>query len=351
MKTWRLQDQLWDMVNKWPSLLAFVVGAGLLGYLGSLLFSPAYRAEADLFVGIDVRRVGEMAHVIPLAKTEPLNLDDYKNWQLKQVADIVQSEQILEKSLERLKLEGSRWDEENLKDFQQRVDIYWYDAGTWHLQVTHPQREMAEEAVRTWREVAQNRLMELITYGERAAEVEGELRVYVQSLAALKEETALLDVLLQDLEEWETEMETLEGQESIPDTTRDEIQLWLESYRAGQDLSWLPMLSDEPEISTPEEYLRGLGDIETLALLIRESLDAEQTILNQEREALLGEYHQAQDQSLGLSGNLNLEILSSTPRVERVRYPGLMTLVSGGLGFLFWMIFVFLQGRAQGDDR
>ena len=49
----------------------------------------AYQATADMYVGIDVVRVNAMEYIIPLAKDEPLNLDDYKNWQLKQVADIL----------------------------------------------------------------------------------------------------------------------------------------------------------------------------------------------------------------------------------------------------------------------
>ncbi|OQX61641.1 MAG: hypothetical protein B5M51_07480 [Anaerolinea sp. 4484_236] len=99
MQTWSFRDEILRMTRQWYVVLAFIIVGGLLGYGGTYLFPAPCRVTADLYVGIDVIRVGEMAHVIPLAEHEPLNLDDYKNWQLKQVADVVSSEKVLAKTL------------------------------------------------------------------------------------------------------------------------------------------------------------------------------------------------------------------------------------------------------------
>ena len=341
MKTWKFRQELLEVIEMWQSLLLFVIIGGLLGFFGSQTLHQSFQAEADMFVGIDVHRVADMAHVIPLAKTEPLNLDDYKNWQLKQVADITESDQILQDTLKSLKSKDSRWEKEALSDFRQRVEIYWFDAGTWRLQVTHSEKRMAEEAVKTWREVSQKKLGELVSFGEKAAEAEEELRIYVASLSSLKKEIILLEVFLDEIEEWEVAVEQEQGQNLLSETIREELQVWLRSYREGQGLDWLPSSVANSDSIRPEDYLEGLLEIKKLAESIYEPLTLEQEILNERREELLEDYHQAQDRSLGLSGNLNLEILSTTPRIEKERNPGIVTLFSGGFGFLIWLIYAF----------
>ncbi len=95
----------------------------------SYILPAPYRATADLYVGIDVTRVNEMEYLIPLAKTEPLNLDDYKNWQLKQVSSILSSDEVVLNTLEAL------GNPEDLGSFKKDIDLYWYDTGVWQLEV------------------------------------------------------------------------------------------------------------------------------------------------------------------------------------------------------------------------
>ena len=103
MESWKIRDEAIKTGSQWYLILAFIVIGALVGFLIAYLVPSPYRATADLYVGIDVVRVNEMEHIIPIAKEEPLNLDDYKNWQLKQVSDILKTNMVVEETLSSLR--------------------------------------------------------------------------------------------------------------------------------------------------------------------------------------------------------------------------------------------------------
>jgi len=276
MQTWSFRDEVLRMTRQWYIVLAFIVVGGLLGYGGTYLFPAPYRVTADLYVGIDVIRVGEMEHVIPLAKHEPLNLDDYKNWQLKQVADVVSSEKVLIKTLESLRARDVYWNQLEIADLKALLDIYWYDAGTWQLEVIHPQAKYAAQVAETWRNIGYVHLEELLVSAERATALDAELQ------------------------------------------------------------------SSNISIGIVEERIASLGEGTAL-----EEAQAELSVLTVQREEILEEYHQAQDDSLGLSANLFLEPNFEVSQGGRARSTGTVTLVSGGIGLLVWVLIAFLHAQRK----
>ena len=276
MQTWSFRDEVLRMTRQWYIVLAFIVVGGLLGYGGTYLFPAPYRVTADLYVGIDVIRVGEMAHVIPLAKHEPLNLDDYKNWQLKQVADVVSSEKVLIKTLESLRARDVYWNQLEIADLKALLDIYWYDAGTWQLEVIHPQAKYAAQVAETWRNMGYAHIEELLVSAERATALDAELQ------------------------------------------------------------------SSNISIGIVEERIASLGEGTAL-----EEAQAELSVLTVQREEILEEYHQAQDDSLGLSANLFLEPNFEVSQGGRARSTGTVTLVSGGIGLLVWVLIAFLHAQRK----
>jgi hypothetical protein len=348
MDTWSFREQVLRIVHQWQLALLFIVIGGLLGFAGTYLFPSPYRAEADLYVGIDVQRVGEMGHVIPLAKTEPLNLDDYKNWQLKQVADIASSEAVLAETLGVLRDQEAGWEEETLSEFKNRLDIYWYDAGVWNLQVTHPESSTASRAAEVWRETAQDELEGLIARGEAAAELGTELEVLTDVLSDLKYEIARTEIFLSELKAWKGALDQADPAQPLDAENRLEWEAWVEEYIQVSEPYWAFPEDGLPEQDAlPEGYRTWLETSQAAAQASLEIAREEQELLQPEREQILDAYHQAQDESLGLSANLNLEKTSRAPRVEIVRSPGTTTLIAGGMGLLGWLIVVFLRVRSR----
>jgi hypothetical protein len=341
MDTWRLSILIDRIVKRWVILLIFILGGGLLGFLGTQLIPFSYRAEADLYVGIDVQRVGEMAYVIPLAKHEPLNLEDYKNWQLKQVADLTRSDKILQATLDQLKKDDPSWSGLSLAEFQKMVDIYWYDAGVWHLEVTHLQKEQAERAVLTWRDITQQELQVLLDYGETAAQKESRLRVYTESLADLERELAQAEVLLTELQDRVEQIQArIENNDELPSEIRSEIQVWLDGYQSTFLDHLLP--EDDPVSHSGAETLESFLVLEERVLEYKSVLESEKINLEEDRDKVLEEYHQAQDLSKGLSANIYLEQTSKNPQLSQVQSTGLVTLLSGFAGLIIWLMIVFL---------
>ena len=61
--------------------------------------------------------------------------------------------------------------------------------------------------------------------------------------------------------------------------------------------------------------------------------------------------NQAQDDIYGLSANLYLEPSFGFSQEERVRSTGTVTLVSGGIGLLVWILIAFLRTRGKEDAK
>ena len=177
MDRWVLRDELLRSVKQWYLVLGFILVGGLVGFIVSYLLPPTYQATADLYVGIDVVRVNEMEYLIPLAAEEPLNLDDYKNWQLKQLSDILYLDLVLRDTLDTLQENNTAWQEVTLEDFKKSIDIYWYDTGIWRLEVNNPDRSMAENAVKTWLDTGYAKITDLLTYSDEAAILDSDLQI------------------------------------------------------------------------------------------------------------------------------------------------------------------------------
>ena len=147
MDSWKFRDELLKSLNQWYLVLAFILLGALIGFVISYVVPAPYQAVSDIYIGIDVERVNQLEYIIPLAEEEPLNLDDYKNWQLTQVAGILTSDSVFNKTLSELRQMTSESDELTLRDLRKAADIYWYDTGVWRLEVVLPQKEQAVEVI------------------------------------------------------------------------------------------------------------------------------------------------------------------------------------------------------------
>lgn len=257
MKTWHFRDEILRMTGQWQIVLAFILAGGLVGFVGTYLYPAPYRATAELYVGIDVIRVGEMEHVILLEKHEPLNLEDYKNWKLNQVANIVSSPLIVKKTLSELQAEDEYWKQVDAEALMDRMDIYWYDAGDWRLEVVHPQAEYAAQAVDVWRDVSYAHLEELLVHAERATALDAELQSANTSIGIVEERIASL--------EEGTDLE--EAQEALLSLTSKREKI-LEKYHAALDdskgLSANIYLESNSEVAQGER-VRATGTVTLLS--------------------------------------------------------------------------------------
>ena len=302
-----------------------------------------YRATADLYVGIDVTRVGEMEYVYQLAKTEPLNLDDYKNWQLKQVSSIISSDLVLDNTLLALQEIDVSWEDITTAEFRRSLDIYWFDTGVWQLEVYHPDKSQAVLAVQTWLNEGHEKLTQLLEISKMNAVNDAQLFDLADEIGTLKGRKARLETFLSSSNEWIERLENESQDNPLAEELVEELNAWILVYRENEEYWQVPMGDYPGNIEPVSEYLPWLSSARLVAQKDLEESEPQLALLMDERNKVLPEYHELLEDSLGLSANIVLEPNISQPAVEKIRSSGTMTLGGGILGIMIWLIYTFLK--------
>jgi hypothetical protein len=351
MNTWQIRKLFTRIINQWYLLLVFLLAGSLLGYGLGWILPSKYQAAANLYVGIDIERVNDMEFLIPLAKSEPLNLDDYKNWQLKQIADITNSREVLNNTLNKLQAESSVWDEVSRTDFRSQSEIYWYDTGTWQLRVTAEEAEQAGQAADIWLETTYHKLSDLMVYSDQAAELDSEIQAYNTVISSYISEKQDIKHYLEVVEEQKFTLEANPPGQILGSAEREALQQTIADH-SGDISSGIIALEDFPdEGQTVRDYLdwftASLSGMENRIAILEEK----QSDLEVERSAKLELYHQALENSLGISANVVLEPLINDTLVEVVRNPGLTALAGLTAGLIFWFVITFYRvAQVEGRD-
>ena len=241
MESWILRDEIIKIINKWYLALIIILIGAVVGFLSSYIIPAPYRATVDLYVGIDVTRVNEMEYLIPLASTEPLNLDDYKNWQLKQLSDILYLDIVLRDTLDTLKETDPSWREVTLSDFKKTIDIYWYDTGIWRLEVENRDRSMAEMAAKTWLDTGYGKISDLLSYAEIAAALDSDLQIIKGASSIQKARIARIKAFMDSSQNLSAELDLLTRNETLPDDVFDDMQQWILVYLTPSDMWQVPL--------------------------------------------------------------------------------------------------------------
>jgi len=343
MESWNIRDEIRNLANQWYVIFLVIILGGLVGFLGSYLVPAPYRATADLYVGIDVTRVNEMEFVYPLAKTEPLNLDDYKNWQLKQVSSLISSDLVLDNTLAALQEEDPGWGGMTTADLKKRLDIYWFDTGVWQLEVVHPNQAMAELAVQTWLNEGHEKLTQLLEISEMNAINDAQLFDLADEIGTLKGRIARLETFLSSSEEWIDKLENESQDNPLSEELLEELNAWILVYRKNEKYWQIPLGDFPDKNEAVSAYLPWLSSAQLVAQVDMEESASVLPLLLTEKEKILPAYHQLLQDSLGLSANIVLEPNISLSAVERVRSPGEMTIAGGILGIMVWLIYTFIK--------
>jgi hypothetical protein len=350
MESWKIRDEILRSASQWYLILAMIIAGGLIGYLVSYLLPTPYRAVADIYVGIDVIRVNEMEHVIPLAEEEPLNLDDYKNWQLKQVADVLTSSTVVSNTLNMLRDEDIGWDSFSQSDFRSALDIYWYDSGSWQMEATFPDKDQASSVVQTWINVGHEYITGLLEISLSAAELDNQLWSINTAIGDLKAKRASLKTFLSKAEKWESKLEAEESSSPLGDDILTELNDWIRVYDE-EDSAWQVPMDDFPEQNQKsQEYLTWLRGAVSTADTALDEIQPALELLQSEREDILPDYHEALEDSLGLSANIVLLPNTSEITVSPVRQTDALTLGGAFLGLTAWVAFAVFRIKGSGED-
>ncbi len=230
----------------------------MIGFGFASLTPAPYQATRDLYLGIDISRVNEMAYLIPLAEHEPLNIDDYKNWQLKQSADLLRSDQVLKNTLDALKESDPIWEEYSVADLRKTIDIYWFEAGTWRLEVVMPEKDLALAAVDAWLTKGSEYISDLLRISQAGYDLDQEIWTINLALGDAKYERAKLERFLTTSEEWTAHLADLGGEDPIAGEDYQAISNWVLAYSEVSPF-WSKFLEDIPSLDQSNEKFNRLA--------------------------------------------------------------------------------------------
>lgn len=351
MDSWKFRDELFKSLNQWYLILGFILIGGGLGFAISYLMPAPYQAVTELYIGIDVERVNKLEYIIPIAETEPLNLDDYKNWQLKQVADILKSENVLNKTLLNLSQAESGPDDLTLGDLRKSFDIYWYDTGIWRLEAVQPEKDQAVEILDAWKKAGHEEISRLLQISKTGNAIDQEIWSYNLAISEIKLKRTKYQAVASSCADWITKLSEFSGTSQLDPELYSDIEEWAQLQIETASFSLDAFFDIPAGNESVAAFIAWFTDKENIAENAVEQLTNEKLILEEERDQKLPEFYQYLDDSLGLSANLVLLPNNSDIDVRQIYSTGRFAVGGSLLGFLTWIIFTFVRISSGKEDH
>lgn len=323
---WTLREEIHRFAHNWPLIVIFFMAGALIGYGITFLLPSSYRAETSLHVSFN-------------GDVYPRNPDDYKNWHLQELEDLVTSDPVIQETLNRLRSQDAYWDAVDIQWVVENVNLYWRNAGEWRLVVESPTPERASDLVETWQQV----ILETVDIASGHAQNMLTLNAHIGSTATAQVETGLMIAELTALREalltWKEN--ALQAGSSTPLDTLDRWSLLaLVSRPAGLDAAGRTLLEETPAYDTPaQEYIIWIDQALKL-------LEQQLVILENQSEALTNQQEELQqaltaelEASLGTSAYLTVQPLPPESASSYPVRPASQTAFIGGMiGLLVWMV-------------
>jgi len=343
MAQWTVRQKLLSLINRWYLFFfVFILSAGV-AWGGIRLWPPKYQASTTVYVGIEIKRVFDVSSMATYAKTEPFNIDDYKNWQLSQLESMARSEKVAKDTLSVLRAEDPYWKDISPQEFQalQRVD--WRDVGTWRLTISSSDPDRAAQAVKAWSAEFVEYASSLISKADSAFNLDGELRALNVQQVNLKMELSELERIEEGLTEFKSNISRMDEDQALDPLLRWE--LWgLATGPADHTPLWTEVLDQFPEADERSaEYMAWIESF-LVVLSTQKEINQETLVELQKKEETFTErFIQETQKSKGLSPSLNIESSSSPVSIHSVSPDALSALLGGGLGVIIYlMVFLFI---------
>jgi len=350
MNEWKLREKIIQFTKTWPMLITVLLGSGLIAWGAVHLFPPPRRATADLFIGIDITRVYDVSSMATYAKTEPFNVDDYKNWQLSQINGIATSERIANLTIEKLRDLDPYWDDVSAAEFQELQDLFWYDVGIWRLQYQAPENEYALQGVQAWREILLQDLSRLIRESEDVLELEGRMRASNIAISQLETRVIEMEILSAEIAAVQVELKSADPQQGMDDSAREDLWLLI-AGAAEEDVLWAQVLDEIPE--KDQSHLAYIHWMDQVLAAVESDLESHQTILEalvSDHELLTEDYLREIREAHGLSASLFIEEETTQPKIIET-YPDTQIALLGSLvGLLIYIIIWVMFSERQREN-
>ncbi len=346
LEDWNLRDYILTLTHRWHLVArAFLVGA-LLGWGASKLLPPTYRANLDLYVGIDAYRGPRDRYIVGVAQDEFRNLDDYKNWNMEQLNELARGDDYLIAALAALQVEDPYWHDIAPADLHPMLRGSWRNAGRWHLAAEAENPEHAAQLVCAWAVVVNERVNTAIGHARQVVALDTRMVALADELAEMEQRQRLLTQIDLNLADFYEDVET---SQVVDIYTRDRM-LAQAARAADWGAGWSLILEAIPAPQADDAaYLAWLSEVRALLQADLYDLPARINDLQVQYDRLAEDYAREAELSWALSANLSLGLPEEiAPAVEDIRPAGRLMLVGGFVAVLAWLLVELARSTPRG---
>jgi len=351
MNTWKLRHEILTITHRWYIIAVYFLIGALIGWGGSYLWPSPYRATIDLHLGLNAYRSPYDGYVASVEQQQFRMVDDYKNWQMSHLNDLVLTDDFLLETLRRLREQESDWNDVTPQDFRKTLRGVWRNVGKWHLVAEGKDPIAVNQAVLIWSDVILEWVGEAIEHSKKVVFLDVRMTDVSDTLVNHQIRRDSLQYIRVELLEWQDEIDILPDNQLISSQDHWEITTMV-ARAADWGFGWDYVLDGAPTIgSSPVEYRLWFDRV--IPLVEQELQDLVEEIDNFEHRLAEIEtaYNLETEQSRALASTLVIEKPAYvSPQTERVRPTGVMILVGGILGLSVWS-FGFFTGISRRTYR
>jgi len=352
MKTWSLREEILNLFHQWWQIMVCILLGGALGWTAAWLWPSPYHAVTTLYVGLDAYRSYADREFAAYANQPYTNLDDYKNWQMSQLDEIIYQDDILQAALSELQQQDQAWQQVTAPELRKILQAEWRSAGKWSLVAVSASAKMAAQASQTWSQVVIKRIEAAISSAQEMLRLDIHMQAVAKEQAQLKTRLAALQNARRELTEMRQELTGYPADQAL-ETRQRWLVLAFVAPLADYSPTWVALLAEQPSPEAlPAVYLAWLAQVEVVVDLELPTVQNQSKALEQESANMLADYTLQSQASLGVSPNLIIAARPDTPtEVSIVRPTRLLILIMAGLGLLVWLLMRLVQiARHSGDE-
>gem|GEM_PF-510801 len=351
--TWLLKDVFVGALQQWQLLLLlFVIGAGI-GWLTAEISPASYQASSSLYIGLETYRAYSDPAFSAYANQEYSNQDDYKNWQMSQLNELILAKDFLEETLFRLQNKDSQWKEVTAKSLRNMLTAEWRTAGRWNLVARHSQRKKAEQAVLVWQEVVLEKTNQAISKAQEMIKADIQLQAIREQETQAKARYQKLQAVLNQIKKLSNQLQQLPPQKPLVSSMRWQV-LAPPCLAADFSPAWIALLNKAPsDEALPADYIEWLKEIQALSENEVQVLLGQREYFNRQFKMEYEKYLSARRESRGLSPNLIVEKTFPEDELEVIqpRLHGQFALVGGLLGWIAFFVYQLITLQLHTADR
>jgi len=345
------RDFIRDLSQKWYLIVVCFAVGSLIGWGAGFLWLPFYRADIDLYVGINPYRSLRDRYVAETAQDEFRNIDDYKNWQMEQLNTLATQDAFLVDTLGRLQVHDQAWDETSVAELRTLLRGSWRNAGRWHLSAEAQHPVIAQQAVTVWGQVINERIHEALEHSRQVVALDSQLTALAEQETALELHSIVLERAQANLLEIQVDWDDRSVDSVLPSFEYWQVMSYA-AQSADRRLGWENALEAQPaadaELSNHQDWLQSvLTLIENDISILPDKIQ----FLAEQHADVAAQYALEAKLSLGLSANMDIQLLTDeVTSVEVVRPTKLFMLLGGFIGILVWLLWKIARFSYQGAE-